>query len=884
MSEENEQKNNGGIPPQGPAGLTSESRHEDRNSDRFRPESAADETKKEGATAAPKNAGALPTQENKAREEMERSFRDDPRFAAFFEEPLTAAHPKSRTSTSGHKKAGKKHDNEWSIKVGGIRLTPIRILILSGFFLVILVCLGASAVYAVKDLSKYRDFSKASALYEAGDYDGARTLFIKVLSEDPNKEAALRMMADIYHHYSDWNNEAFFRQRIMRLNPLDGDCFHAFLESALRARNYGSIYSILNLKVLENPELPPDDGALFLLSALKSNHVSVGRDFCEAMKKSDPDYFSNTERGRLGEILLGSASLNRQKARDYISSLDQIQDPLVRFEMIDMLVHFLSTQDDREADEETEKLLLQAAELNDFAGAPMLANYYFMHYRFEDTMRICDEYLKTKINAAMPILYGESCVLSGQPEMLPPMADRIHQLKGRQSKIIAAYLDALGAFSKGDDANMQKFLQVSGPSIETQLSSLMRFQLALKQDSPKDILQRLGRIMKGYPFMDFQQRTRSAALQYLLEKADSDLLSNPDRLNICAEVASLIQTPEDDVSFLQRIILMDRFKRKLMTEEELQSALQTFPEDPIFLRIASEFYLLNGKAAHAMDYISEAKAMQDFPEELKPSINVLYLLALDQLGRKAEAEKEFRALVEQDGDEVLLSLYYEFCIENGFIDALKSFAELLSSMPKDSAKRAALPFVQAELLLNEGKKEQALDIFEKSASKDPRFIFHAATRLAEAGRNDAALKRFLSIRDTYPDKALVNINLSELYTEKGDREHALACARAAWDADQNNLLARYICGKRLYEEGKYADAIAVLKFPQYKASFPEEMLDLWSKAMREQIKADYYAERYTPALENAKFLLIYFPDDKFGKDYLERVERIRRHETVGGSM
>ena len=62
------------------------------------------------------------------------------------------------------------------------------------------------------------------------------------------------------------------------------------------------------------------------------------------------------------------------------------------------------------------------------------------------------------------------------------------------------------------------------------------------------------------------------------------------------------------------------------------------------------------------------------------------------------------------------------------------------------------------------------------------------------------------------------------------------------------------------------------------------MLDLWSKAIREQIKADYYAERYTPALENAKFLLIYFPDDRFGKDYLERVERIRRHETVGGNM
>jgi predicted Zn-dependent protease len=865
MREEDEPKDNGGI-TQDPAGT--EYREGGRYSDRFRPESAADETKKESGADEAEDAASLP-RGNMTREEMERRYRDDPRFAMLFD----------------HGEEGdKKSKAGWSIKVGGIRLTPTRILILGVFFLIVLICLGASVVYAIRDIGKYKDFSRAVALYEAGDYDDARMLFVKVLSEDPNKEPALRMMAEIYHHFGDWNNEAFFRQRIMRLNPLDRECFHAFLESAFRARNFGTIYSILNLRFMENPELPPDEGALFLISALNSGHVSHGRDFCEAMKKSDPNYFSDTERGRFGETLLASAGLNREKARSYISTLDQIQDPQVRFEMMDMLVHFLSTQRDREADSEMEKLLLQAAELNEFAGAPMLANYYYMRYRFEDTMRVCDGYFKTKVNAVMPVLYGESCVLSGQPELLPPAADKIRQLSGRQSRMLAAYLDALGAFSKGDDDAMQRFLQVAGPTIETPLSSLMRLQLALKQDSPKDILQRLGRIMKGRPFMDFQQRARTAALQYLLKKADADLLSHPDRLNLCAEVASLIQTPEDDVSFLQRIILMDRFKRKLLTEEDLLSALRAFPGDPIFLRVASEFYLMNGKAAHAMDYIAEAKAMPDFPEDMKPFVNVLYLLALDQLGRRDDAEKEFRNLVEQDKGERLLCPYYEFCVENGFVDSLKSLAEMLASLPEDSAKRAALPFVQAEILLNEGKKDEALDLFEKSDSKDPRFIFHAATRLAEAGRNDAAFERYVSIRDTYPDKALVNINLSELYSEKGDKEHALASARTAWQEDQNNLLSRYIYGKRLYEGGQYADAIAVLKFPQYKASFPEEMLDLWSKAIREQIKADYYAERYTPALENAKFLLIYFPDDRFGKDYLERVERIRRHETVGGNM
>ena len=81
--------------------------------------------------------------------------------------------------------------------------------------------------------------------------------------------------------------------------------------------------------------------------------------------------------------------------------------------------------------------------LNEFAGAPMLANYYFNHYRFTDTMRVCDEYFKTKMNAVLPILYGDSCFLSGQPELIPPFANKLRALRGRQSKIIASYLDAL---------------------------------------------------------------------------------------------------------------------------------------------------------------------------------------------------------------------------------------------------------------------------------------------------------------------------------------------------------------------------------------------------------------------------------------------------------
>ena len=808
-----------------------------------------------------------PHKVRRTREEIESMYRNDPRLSMLF----------------GHEPEQKEAAPVWSIKVGGLRLTLNRLLILAGFFLVILICLGAGLFYAIRDYHKQKDFMQAQALFESGDYENARNMLIKVLSDDPNKEEALAALAKIYQKDGDWNNEAFLRQRIMRLNLLDQENLHEFLESAFKARNFGSIYSILHLKLMENPDLPPEEGALYLISALNSSRVSNGRYFYESRKKTDPEYFSSTERGRLAEMMLNAPSMENEQWQNCIASVDQIRDPQTRFETINLLLPFLAERGDRESTERIEKFLHEAVELNSFAGAPMLAKYYYSTYRFDEVIRICEEYLKTRINAVMPILYGESCILSGQPDLIPPMEEKIRNLSdGRQSWIIASYLAALYAFQEGDDARLQVLLQRAGDTIDTPLSTLMKYHLALEKDSRKEILSFLRKIMYGRHFFDFPERARTAALQYLLKKTnEADFDADPELLTVCAEIATLIQTPDDDVSFLQRIILTDHFNRDILTEDELQSALRSFPGDPVLLGIAAEFCLRNGKPVQAMEYISEYKKMKDIPEKTKSSVDVLYMLALEQLGRKEEAEKEFRALVER-GDEFLLPFYFDFCTKYGFVDSLRSLCQWIESLPEDSPNRAALPFVRAELLLSEGKKQEALDLFEKSASVYPDYTFHAATRLAENGRTAPALTRYLSLRDVYSDKSLLEIRLAELYAQMGDKDAALASAREAWLMDKNSLTTRFLYGKYLFDAGKYADAVGVLKLPQYKADFPKEMLDLWASAIREQIKADYKTGRYTPAMESVKHLLLYFPEDKVGQEYLERIEKIRRHENVGG--
>jgi len=814
------------------------------------------------------------------REELERRYRQDPRFTMLFEHPIIEPKPAAETKAGTESKSkpeDKAKPKRHYPRVAGIRLTPIRLIIISGFLLIVLACIGACFFFLVRTLDQSVECSRAIALYESGDFEVAKDKLIQVLGRDPHKEAAVAALADIYHKFGDWGNETFFRQRLMRLNPLNQKYYNDYLESAVRARNYNVIYSLLNLKVLDDDNLDPETASLFLLSALRSDHVPNAKSFFRSKTLTQPGFFSQTERGRLAETILKAEPLTPKEADKLFAALDDVKDPNVRFEVLNMRAFLLSKFQAEGNDAKIEAMLVESAELNNFAGAPILANYYFVRYRFEDTIRVCEGYMKNKLNAVMPILYGESCYLSGQPELIAPLADRIRNLEGRQSHIIASYLDALTAFAAGDLDKTKSCLQGAGNTIETPLSSLMSLLLAVNNRSVSEVRITLTPLMRT-PFMDFQSRARSAALSFLLfELGSIKGVPPPDQLADYAAIAELIQSPGDDSSFLQRIILMDQYNRNVLNEDNLQAMLAKFPGDLILLRIAAEYYLFRDKAKLALEYIDQSRQGEDEPAP--DDMAVLHMLALDQLGRHEEAEEEFRSIVERDPDNGdLLYYYYIYCSRHGFLESMRELAKRVAKLPQGSSLREFLPFIQAEIQFADGDKKAALDTFESAKTARPDLIDHAGDFLAEGGRLDAAIKRYLSIRENALDKVQLHLKLSRLYREKGDFASARSEARTAWVQDREDLDARFAYARFLVDDKEYEEALSVLKFPQYKASFPEDVLALWETAMRAQINADFAGGRYTPAYDGAKQLLVYFPYDEMAQDYIQRIEQIRQEE------
>lgn len=825
------------------------------------PESASESEETEDADFS-SASGARPT-----REELEKKYRQDPRFTMLFD------HGKPVAADETQPERQRRY-----VRVGGIRLTPKRIVILSVFLLIMLGCVGACFFFLVMELDRSIECSRAIALYDAGDYTAAKDKLIQVLSHDPNKEAAVAALADIYHKYGDWGNETFFRQRLVRLNPLNQKYFDDYLDSAMRARNYNVIYSLLSLKIMDEDSLDPETASLYLLSALHSDHVSNGKSFFRSKTLADPKYFSGSERGRLAEVTLKAELLTPKDAEKLFATLDDLKDPSVRFEVLNMRAYLLSKFEGEENDAKIEAFLKEAAELNEFAGAPILANYYFTHYKFEEAIGVCDAFLKNKLNTVMPILFGESCILSGQPELIVPLADRIRNLEGRQSFIIASYLDTLKAFAAGDMEKTKSCLQGAGNTIETPLSSLMSLLVAVYNRSSTEVRSTLDHIMMQPPFMDFQERARSAALHYLLTEV-SDLKGLPDKQKITeyASIADLIQSPGDDSSFLKRIILLDKYNRDALSEDELQSTLKTFPNDPVLLRIAAEYYLFRNNTKLAMDYIEQARKSE--AGAASDAMAVLHMLALDQQGRHEDAEEEFHSIVDRDPDNGdLLFYYYTYCTQHGFQDSLRELGKRVAALPQNSGIREFLPFIQAEIQFADGDKTAALNAFESTKTARPDLIDYAGDFLAAGGRTDAAIKRYLSIQDSAPDKVQLNLKLARLYRTMNDLASARKHAYAAWSQDREDLDARFAYAQFLVDEKDYAEALSVLKFPQYKASFPEAVIGLWETAMREQIRSDFQNGRYTPAFEGAKQLQVYFPYDDMAQDYIQRIEQIRQEE------
>ena len=738
---------------------------------------------------------------------------------------------------------------------------------------ILFACLGLLGYFGVKTVRRTRLRMDAREACSAEDWKKAEKLLNEYLELDPDSEEDFVCLAEVYRHLDNTEEEMRCWSRACALNPLKWEYWNRYTESALNARAFPHLFTSLSRKIHSDERLSTKDRILYVICAVISNRIQEAEDFYKLTLLENPVAFQRDDLGRFAEFLMTFKKRTPEECSKFLEDGMQSDVPVVRMESILLYLSLLefSGKDGAFILEEKETLLKEAFAMNRFAITPFLADFYFIHLRFRSVIEIAGPFLANIENIPLSVLYAESCVYATQPERLKPLAEQFRPL-GPKHSLLASYFDALYDFCQDEVNNddLAWHMQEAGGAVQTDLVNLINLQIALNNDNVGKIQSSLESLMRSPPFYDLRERARAAVRHYLLKKLKEypELAENPGDM---AKLAQLIFRLDRQDPFLMRLIIADLYRRNVLTRQVIQENIAVFPYDPYLLQVAAEFELFNGNPKQCLEYVDRFYALKK--EKRSTAFDFLHVIALEHLGKIDEAAKEYTSLVNStEMDLGVLYRYFKFCIKHKREAELSRMAERLKASAV-SDLNALAPFFQAEELVLQGKKEEALSLLETVETDHSDFALYAANKLSNSDVLDQALSRYLVLVDRYPDKRLILANIAEVYIAKGMKTEALSYAKQTWEMNQDDQLGQFVYAKMLASNGRYQDAEKVIRMPYRQIELQDEVKDLWTDIMSHCVQEDIASGHSMRALDRANHYLLLFPEDFTFQEFKTRLEK-----------
>ena len=760
----------------------------------------------------------------------------------------------------------------------------IAILILG---LILFACLLACGYFGAKTVRRTYQRRTAMAAYEKKDYEEAERLLLAYVMKDSNSEPEYAALANIYHEFGNIGMEAEMWQMASSLNPLKSEYHENMLNAAQASANYSLLYSIIGRKAIIDEKFDDRELFLYLIAACRTGHQKEAEDLHKKYHDKDASIFQKSELGRLAEFMVTYTSVPDAKRSDFLEQMLKSEDPSIRFEALYSTIRLqlsrIAKGGAEDAGTTIEDLMKQLAAINYYAGTPVLADYYFTLSRFGDVTKVLTPYLKTIDNMTMYLMFLECCTLEGRLDILKETVERFHK-KGIRFKVLADYCGILISYLEKDKVTLAERVRKSGKTISSPLALFIRLQVALDAKSYNEIHAAATEFFASPPLGNLRNQAVMACVDYITEQMQKR--ENQADLTQMAALSQILAPHVESSRLLTTIILADQHKKGLVKEADLLEALAQYPESFLLTQTAAEYMILNGKAEQALPLIERLQNAEEEDDDNETNNSALFLktLALDQLGRTDEAAEVFQKLIEHSQfDTGLLTRYFQFCVAAKREKDLNAMADKLDTAQDGKLKQYSVFFRAAALLLteDEGKRNDALKKLAATSNDNPDFAFYAATRLSEFDWLDDAEKKYKALLGTYSNPLLIYANLSEIYKAKGDSEKAIEAAKEGFEKTHSQLSA-FVYAKRLSDAKCFEEAVDILNFPRRAVNYREDVVALWADCMHHVIENSIAGERYMHAEEQCKHLLIIAPDDAFGKENLEKVQKIIKQQNNKG--
>jgi tetratricopeptide (TPR) repeat protein len=310
------------------------------------------------------------------------------------------------------------------------------------------------------------------------------------------------------------------------------------------------------------------------------------------------------------------------------------------------------------------------------------------------------------------------------------------------------------------------------------------------------------------------------SLGHLYEEMAATYGNRSDYVNKAIDNFRLAMKEDPSASFLvEDIAELYRISGRIREAvEEAQTALKANPDDLNARRVLAHIYAqqIGDAQANHIDEGMARRAVEQYKviteKDPKDVESLVMLGRLDRvLGDSVDAEAAFKKAIEADADneDAVMGLAGVYS-DRGDMKGASALLEKLTQ--KDPSPRGLITLASSY----EGMKEYSLaaDTYKKAIDLDPsraELKGAMAQDLALAQRYDEALKTYQEMAEANPQDPQPYLGMAQVYQAQHKIDDARRMLDKGKQLDPDNIEIRYNEVRLLEQEGKRADAIAMLK-------------------------------------------------------------------------
>lgn len=721
-------------------------------------------------------------------------------------------------------------------------MKKIRLILIILSVLILVGCIGITVILLFSNYQNVRLFKQAQADFLQGDEASlalAEIQLLKLIQNDSDHEAAFIMLGEIARKKKIYPEQVYYCFMAYRLNPLSSENKEKYISSLCFARYFDRLETFLSLE----ESLSSRNKQLLLYAAGCNGNITK---YKMQLERRDND----NRIGELALLLFEHTHLSNKEKLLALSNLDSSDDAFLQQEILTARTDlFLASNDIDNA----EKTLFQAYKLNEYAFAPALGRFYSNYRTLGKALEIFEQHLAVYHDQSVAVQAAEIYCLLNETAKIVQLRTDYQADSGSRAMLFSYHLDALIALAKKDWQSLKELTAPLRKNINTPLSAFMFFCADIHANDLDAILASYNTLIAHRNYLDLQKRADDILAEYLKKNFTENKI-NHDKF-IAAATALYNRKPE---AFTAKLILLAQKKSNSVNIVLLKDALKRFGSDQGVMKIAIEYYLVR-ELAEAEQLINSYK--QKFAR--KSADMLRYEMILNMQKKDYEKVSE---LFRKNWSPAILPEYWAF--------ASSSMREKdLLYLSKDKLYE---PFCKALLLLKNKDIRQACDVLENAdAGNNPDLLFFAAKILAENGRNQAALSKYVVFPQDSPYKIAVLLNMAEIHADNGNLDQALLLSARAYGQAPHLAETQLCYADKLYKKGDLSRIPDIVKLSS-SGKFRRKMEPLWIAGMQQRIKDCSITAQREKIRELCRQLLVIAPDNNTAVEYLKKLQRMQQ--------